>query len=795
MNLTESRIARRLLRTGAALLLSACAISAGVTPAQSVYAQGAPRDGATVKAIEIRYAGPVTVSRERILANMRTTIGQPFNQTGLEEDIRNLYQTGDVSNVRIFGEPTSGGVKVIVIVQGRFVIKEIVIEGAQSVKVRSLAKQLKAKEGAALNEDQLEVDRQSLIEVYQNKGFNNIDVQYKVSRDEQAGTAIVYFAINEGGKSVLNAIRIEGNQNIKARAIRKAMKNTKPKTIFSFITKDGRLEQAKLREDLDAVRELYQNKGYIDMEVVQTRSDRDANGRVTLVIVIKEGPQYKIAKLGMSGNKMLSEQDFRRFLKMKEGKLYTPKGLKDDMKVFTDFYGARGYVDVQVRPDATPAGIGQVDLTYRIEEGIQSYVERVNIEGNSVTKDKVVRRELLLAPGDIYSTVFADASKRRLENLNYFEKVEVNPTDTLVPGRKDMSVVLQEKRTGELSFGLGFSSVDKLVGQATLSQGNFDILNWPTFTGGGQKFRLNVAYGQTRKDFTMQFTEPYFLDTRFAVSTELFYHDTNYTNNDFQQRSYGAALGVRRPIWRALSGRFEYRFEDIRISNVSQFASPLTSEIGSRTRSAVTLGLNWDTRDNVFLTRRGTRIDLSGFIAGGPVLGGGTKIYGWNFEFSHYILLPYDFIFLINGQIAGVAPLAGGEFTSVTYQNTTRRVPVYDRLFLGGANNLRGFDYREVGPRDQFNQPLGGRSLGRITTEVTFPIVERVRGAFFYDGGVDHRKSFSYGMSRYASDAGIGVRLDLPVGPIRLDYGIPITREDSSQKKSGKFNFNVGYQF
>lgn len=753
------------------------------------------REGNIVRAIEVRFAGPASVSRERILSNMRTTVGQPFSQSGIEDDVRNLYRTGDVSNVRIFGEQMGGGVRVIVIVQGRLVVKEIVIEGAGRVPAKRIQRALKTKEGNALSEEVIEADRQSILELYQGRGFGDADVQYKVTRDEAAGNAIVYFAINEGGKSALHYIRIEGNANVRTRFIRKEMKNTKPKTIFTIFTKDGRLDQALLREDLDAVREMYQNRGFIDMQVTQTRTERDSQGRVTLIVTISEGPQYRVNSFGVSGNKVLTEKDLRRFLKMKENSLYTPKGLKDDLKIINDFYGARGYVDVQVQPVAEPAGPGRVNLSYRIVENSISYLERINIEGNSVTKDKVIRRELPLAPGDVYSTVFADVGKKRLENLNYFQKVEVNPSDTLVEGRKDMNVVLEEKRTGELSFGLGFSSVDKLVGQASLTQGNFDIFNWPTFTGGGQKFRMAIAYGQTRRDFSMAFTEPYIFDTRNAVSVEAYYRDTNYSDNDYNQRNFGGAIGLRRPLWRQLVGRLEYRFEDIRIAGVSDAtAQILLGEQGSRTRSAVTAGLGWDTRDSYFLTRRGTRLDLSVFVAG-SILGGTTKTYGFNFEFGHWITLPYDIILTAQGQIQGVAALSGNEISSFAHTNTSRRVPIYDRLFLGGATTLRGFDYREVGPRDANNNPLGGRSLARITFEGTFPIVERVRGAVFYDGGVNHRKSWSYGMSRYASDVGVGLRLDLPVGPIRIDYGFPLTREDERQSKKGRFNFNVGYQF
>ena len=781
-----------------AFALIACAATPGRLPAQQPVTS--PRDGAIVRAIEIKYAGPVTVSRERILSNMRTTVGQPFSQAGLEEDIRNLYATGDVTNVRIFGEPTNGGVRVIVIIQSRDVVKEIVIEGASVFKTKRILKLIAAKTGNALNEEVLESDRQKIIELYQGKGYNNIDVQFRVSRDEAAGSSVVYFSINEGGKAVLNAIRFEGNANIKARAIRKVMKNTKPKTIFSFITKDGRLDAAKLREDLDEVRELYQNKGYIDMEVLQTRTDTDAKGKTTLVIVIKEGNQYRISHLNIKGNTLLSEAAFRKFLKMQEKSLYTPKGLKDDLKIFNDFYGSRGYVDVQVRTDAVPAGPGLVDLTYTVDQGIVSYIERINIEGNSITKDKVIRRELALSPGDIYAVPYADASKKRLENLNYFSKVEVVPSDTLVPGRKDMNVIVEEKRTGELSFGAGFSSVDSLVGQATLTQGNFDITNWPSFTGGGQKFRLSAVYGTTRSDFVIAFTEPYIFDTQFAMTVEGFYHKTNYQTNLYTQTNAGGAIGFRRPLWRYVSVRSEYRLERITIGNLQDPNSVYAAGKGSRIRSAVAGGLSYDSRDNVFLTRRGTKMDAGGFIAGGP-FGGNTQIYGWNIEGSHYIPLPFDMILLFNGQVSTVATLHGAEITSFEQANSQRVVPLQDRFFLGGANNLRGFDYRDVGPRNQFNQPLGGRTVGRVTTELTFPIIERVRGAVFYDGGINHRKSYSFGFQSYASDFGLGLRLDLPVGPIRVDYGIPITSPNQAPpgvpepKKSGKFNFNVGYQF
>ena len=247
----------------------------------------------------------------------------------------------------------------------------------------------------------------------------------------------------------------------------------------------------------------YQNHGFIDVEIKEVRKDRTPKGPMIITIVIAEGPQYHVRKLTISGYEHTTEARIRAFLKLKEGSVYSPKQLRDDAKAVADAYGSGGYVDLVITPEGTPAGPALIDVHYTIEEGARSFVNRVNIEGNTRTKDKVIRREVLVAPGDVFNTVRVDITKKRLENLGYFAKVETYPEDTDIPGRKDLTILVQEKRTGSLSFGGGFSTVDKLVGFAELTQGNFDLFNWPSFTGGGQKFRLRLQYGTERKDFIL----------------------------------------------------------------------------------------------------------------------------------------------------------------------------------------------------------------------------------------------------------------------------------------------------
>ncbi|MGC2353065.1 MAG: outer membrane protein assembly factor BamA, partial [Candidatus Udaeobacter sp.] len=448
-----------------------------------------------IRAIDVEYTGPATVSKERILAQMRTKVGQPFNDAILEQDVETLYKSGAVQNVRIFGQPQGDGVKVIVQVQTRLLAREIVIEGAERIGAKKLRKEITLKLNQPIKEEQLEEAREKIIEIYQSHGFTDVSVQFRVDPiDEKHGTARVVYTVNEGVKGAVKQISFEGNAHFTAWRLRKEMK-TKRQTIASFLDKSGRLDEAQLQQDMDSLREWYQDHGFIDVEIKNVRRERNAKGKLTITIVIAEGPQYHVRNLTISGEKIAKGEGIRPLLKMKEGSVYSPKQLHDDAKAVADAYGSGGYVDLVITPESTPAGPALVDVHYKIEEGDRSYLNRVDIEGNTRTKDKVIRREVLIAPGDVFNTVRADTTKKRLENLGYFSKVETYPEDTGVPGRKDLTILVQEKRTGSLSFGAGFSTVDQLVGFVELTQGNFDLLNWPTFTGAGQKFRMRIQYG------------------------------------------------------------------------------------------------------------------------------------------------------------------------------------------------------------------------------------------------------------------------------------------------------------
>jgi len=806
-----------------------------------------------IRSIDVQYSGPATVSKDVILAQIRTAVGQPYSDSTAEDDIRSLYKTGTIQNVRIFAQPEEDGVKVIVAVQTRQVLRELVIDGAQRVSAKKLRKEIGVKLNSPVNEDDLQKARQKIIDRYQSKGFTDITVDFRVEPiDESRGTARVIYTVNEGVRGAVKRIRFEGNEHFSEKILRKQMK-TRGKTMIAFIDKSGRLDEVQLQQDLDAIKEYYQNHGYIDVEVQETGRERK-NGPLLITIGIKEGTLYHVNKLSFAGYKETTEEKIRKVIKMKEGSVYSPKDLHDDAKAIADNYGRGGYVDLIILPQGTPAGAGLIDVHYKIEEGNRSFVERINIIGNTRTKDKVIRREILVRPGDVFDTVRMDTTKKRLENLGYFTKVEAYPEETGVEGRKDLVIQVEEKRTGSLNFGAGYSTVDKLIGFVELTQGNFDITNWPGLTGAGQKFRAKAQIGSERKDFVVGLTEPYFLDQRLSLGGQIFYSEANYLSSAYDQRNYGFSLEAPKPLFSWVYAVLGYSIQNYDIFNVANGVSPaLLAEEGTTTKSSVTTSLVWDRRDNPFLTRKGERISITSYVAGGP-LGGDEQIYGFDIEATKYIRFPGDLILLfdveaatvdvwnkpeqtrLSGFFGEVFDINGNPVLTGTPPNQVQvtekinelvpTVPIFDRLYLGGSNNLRGFRFRDISPKDFHGQPLGGQSMARGTVELTFPIIEKARGAIFYDAGLVNPDPWDFGdqtlivprgpnaqaSAKYArinhlpynltpkstfdsfgSDFGVGLRLDLPIGPLRLDYGYPIDKAGNTGH--GHLNFSVGYQF
>lgn len=779
-----------------------------------------------VKQIEIKRIGPIPVSDAVVKANIRTQIGKPLNRNVLDDDVRALYNTGNFLNVRVTSEPIEGeGAKVIFTIQGKANVKDVQIKGNQKIATTKLKSKIKVKVGDVLDERKVIEDEKKLLKYYQEKGFQLAKVRHEIKVDEDTGKANVTYLIEEGQRVFIQQVAFEGNKAFPAKRLNHLIK-TRHRWWLSWITQTGVFKDEQFEEDLDKLKTFYREEGYIDMEVTKVDYENPRPNRLIIRIHISEGVQYKVGAVKLQGNKVFPTDALTAVLAMTEGKTFTPPGLSKDIEALRDYYGARGYIDAYVRP-VRSANIetGRMDITYDIEENQLSYVEKVNISGNTKTKDKVIRREMAVTPGEIFDMVRVKRSRERLQNLGYFSKVETAPESTDVPSRKNLNVSVEEQKTGDLSFGVGFSSIDAFVAFAEIKQGNFDLFNPPNFTGGGQKLRLRAQLGTKRQDYTLSFTEPWFLDQRLSFGFDAYHSEASFLSEFYTEGRTGGDVKLGRPLVEYIKGEVVWRHELINIFNVKKpnvgaggsvsdekkefnNAAPaeILNEAGDSQIDTVAIKLDRDTRDNVFFATRGNRSTLNIEVA--EALGdfdfwkvdGRTSFYVSFFSTKHVLQILFA---------TGIEQEYG----------KNQDVPFFEKFYLGGGNSLRGFGFREVGPkvpRDKLplvpgtsskygwkgsaantgvGEPIGGKTYAQSTVEYTIPVISRVRFAMFFDIGQVWLDTFEYNFSNLNSDAGLGLRLDLPIGPIRLDYAWPLQTDQFNDSSGGRFNFNVGYQF
>ncbi|NUN92473.1 MAG: outer membrane protein assembly factor BamA [Verrucomicrobiae bacterium] len=744
--------------------------------------------GRIVKEIDVRFTGARTVNDSVVLANMRTKVGEPFTQTNSEDDVRALYATGLFANVRLTQEPSGEGIKVIVLVQGKPKLKDIVFEGNAKYKADRLKKEVKSKVGEVVSERQVAEDANALVEFYQKAGFHSVKVGFEVMPDELTGQSIAKFMITEGDRVKIDRVNFEGNKAFTAKILRRKIE-TRNHNWLSWFTKKGFLKETVIEEDKDRLAEFYRSEGYIDAEIKDVKYDKPGPEQIVVTFFVYEGNQYKVGSLGLDGNQLFSTEEIQKKLAMKAGDLFTPGGLQKDVKAIQDLYGARGYIDCNVRAIRVPnVTTSTIDVKLEIREGDMAYLDLIEIRGNRKTKDKVIRRELAVAPGEIYDSVKVEASKQRLENLGYFSHVTATPEDTDIPNRKNLVIAVEEQRTGSLSFGAGFSSVDSILGFAEVSQGNFDIANPPYFTGAGQKARVRAQFGSRRQDYIISFTEPWFLNKRLAAGFDLFYNDANYLSAIYSQRNYGGDVRLGTALGEFNRADLTYKFEQIEIYDVSSGASSMiTSEAGTRSKSSVGLNLSRDTRDNLTLPTKGYKVDLWSEVAGGPALKGQTHTYKAGATGQIYFLMPW--------WEKNILSFYGSTGVVETWDEGTR-VPLFDRWFLGGPYSVRGFKFRDIGPKDgPGGEPVGGKTMAFLQTEYSVPVIERVRFATFADVGQVWAKAYDWSSTAPVVGAGVGLRLNLPIGQINLDYGWPIRKDSNITSDNGQFSFNVGTKF
>jgi outer membrane protein insertion porin family len=449
-----------------------------------------------------------------------------------------------------------------------------------------------------------------------------------------------------------------------------------------------------------------------------------------------------------------------------------------------DFYGTSGYLDTRTRLVRKPnIETGNIDIEYQIQESEKFNVESISIEGNTKTKSIVILRELVLGPGDVYDTVREKISKLRLENTRFFDDVQLSPQETNIPGRRNMRVAVREARTGNLTFGAGFSSLERATVFAELSQGNFDLFNRRSFfQGDGQKFRLRLQLGSVSSEALVYFEEPWLFERQLAVGFTVYRTSSDYASQYYTQVSTGAEVFLRKRLFELVDGRLSYTYEVVKISDVDPNVAFVAA--GKSSVSRVGLQLVRDTRDKIIGTTTGNRVEFNIDVAGGP-FGGDVDYYKLEFRGAQF----YP-VFDLQAQVVSIIARAG----VIDNFGDSLTVPYYNRYYMGGPYTLRGYEYNDVGPRNDLGFLLGGKSYGMLSLEYSMDVVSPIRVAAFYDAGFVNADAYDFNPSNLHDNVGFGIQLFVAGAPLRLDYAIPLTGEPAA-KKGGQFNFSFGTRF
>jgi len=749
----------------------------------------APASRKIVRDVQFIFKGGAKVDEARLRSQMSTREGQPLSDELVERDIRALYGTGIVENLDIRAVDVPGGVRVIVEVSGRGGVGEIIFVGNSAFDGDRLRKETEIKIGDPVDDIKLTEAQKKIVEMYEKKGFTEVAITYDVTPSTREGFSTVAFKIDEGARGIINDIRFEGNTAISSRKLRQKLKSSEHH-FWNLWGKAGKLKNDELQEDIKTIELAFQDEGYVYAKVLEVRREPVSAKKLDLVFVIQEGGRYDVSGVSLSGNTIFQSDTLMAGIKTEPNFPYVASFVQADEKRIRDYYGSRGYADARVETSLLETGPGQVKVAFNIYEGTKSYINKVNISGNAHTEDRVIRRELPFAPGEELNTVKIAAGKSRLEGLGYFGAVDVRNNPAGAEGFKDVDITVAEQSTGTVNFGAGFTSIDSITGFLSVTQTNFDILDWKDFRGAGQRFNANLQGGALRRNATISWTEPWFLGRELELTLQAFYQGQFFLTDKYDQNNAGMAASLRKRTGEHSFILGTLTLQQVEIANLNPASSALIrSEAGSFVQSKVDISWVHDTRDNLFLIRRGHKLE-----AGISVSALDVETYGVNLGGQQYYNLVGDSILSFEGYFRHVQNWGGS------------RVPIFDRLFLGGANDLRGFGFRGAGPREATGEPIGGLTSVYATAEYNVPVNiigahadKAPRLAVFGDiGSISGANGSIVGNGDIYSDIGLGLRFIVPFlgpAPVRLDYAIPMDRDQFSGSSSGRWQFNLGYKF
>ncbi len=719
-----------------------------------------------VNSIEVK--GLKRIEEGAVKSKITQKVGDQLSNEKISEDIKNIFKMGYFDDVKTEIETLEGGIKVIYIVKEKPTVIRVEFQGNHEMKDEKLKEKITITVGAIADTTLIQDNAGKLQLFYEEEGYwlaKVVPVINKVSENE----VYLTYQIEEGEKVKVRNITIVGNRAISAGKIKGAMKTSTWK-IYSFITSSGYYKKETMSADLEAIKDVYFNNGFIkavvsDPDIQITPDKRGMN----ITIQVSEGDQYKISAVSLTGNKAFPEQELRRLVSSAPGMIFSKKVLKQDVAAISDLYTQNGYALANVFPDISPDdATKQLVLVYKVEEGDIYRVGKIEISGNTKTRDKVIRREVRMDEGDIFNSALLKRSYERINNLNFFDAVDMAPKPRFEEKRLDIDVKVKEKATGFLSVGGGYSSVDKLIGMVDITQGNL--------FGKGQYVKLRGELGGTSSFYELSFRDPWFMDMPVSFTLDLYRTTRDYI--DYSKKAIGFGFGFGKELSEYWGATVSYNIERATIYNVSDSASSIiTEQIGTKVTSSISPTIARDSRDNYLDPSRGSRNAISFTFAG---LGGDNAFIKGLADSAWFFPIGSTTI-----SLRGRFGYAQGIFN--------KTLPLYERFCVGGIYTVRGLGYCQAGPKDDQGELIGGTKELIFNAEYIFPIFSelKLKGVVFADAGNAYDSAEPIGKLRYT--AGGGFRWISPLGPVRIEWGYNIKKKEG--ENSNKIEFTFGSFF
>ncbi|MBN2645640.1 MAG: outer membrane protein assembly factor BamA [Desulfuromonadaceae bacterium] len=745
---------------------------------------------------QVRIDGIERVDQKAVEAVIHVKAGVATSFDAVDADVRAIYALGHFRDVTAEQRDEPGAKVLVYQLVERPLVRRIKIEGNKELKDSKVREVVTLRTPGILSAQKLKESETAILKLYKDEGFYAAGV---VSRIEKQGRneATVYFEVTEGDKVTIDDIEFEGNQLFSDRKLRGFMQ-TSEWWIFSWLTSSGTYNEGMLQNDLELIKDEYFNRGYVRVRIkpplIVLSDDRS---EMDIFIEIDEGEPFSVGKLDVDGDLLREKDELLKLVKLKPGECFSRETMRDSIKRLNDFYADQGYAYVNVSPVTLINNEEKtVDVTFTIEQGVQVHIGRINVAGNTKTRDKVVRREMVLVEGDLYSANRLESSRKRINNLGFFSEVNVDAVPTLDDRSvMDVQVDVKEQPTGTFSVGFGYSSADGFIGQGSVSQDNFLGMAW----------RLNLAasIGGDSNTFQVGLLDPYFMDRNMALGFDLYKTEREW--DEYDKEAVGGDIKLGIPLNYESRIFLIYRFEQKEISDVDPYASwYMRSQEGRSTLSSIYASLSTNTTDYRPDPSRGFMAEFSVELAG---LGGTEKFVKTIADYRHFFPLMWGWVFNAHGQVGYVTGFGGEE------------IPVDERFFLGGINTMRGFDNREVGPREARMEPtnfvydssgnlisydlvqsetefdfIGGETVAYANFEIVFPLLKDagLKGLVFFDIGNTWGEDETF-MSDLRYSVGTGIRWNSPLGPLRLEWGYNL--DPYEYESDSKFDFSIGKFF